>query len=240
MINIAICDDNKIFREDLVRYLEHHYPSEVNFIKEFETGNAMIDYVETNTSVFDFVLLDYKMKGLNGIDTGLLLRKNPLYQHSVIFFITSYNANPSPIVEVHPFAYFKKPLDYDQFNQKFSEALLLYNDTQHYITISTKARILRLQTKEILYLHSGYRSTVIHMTGNNLTVNLSLRSLENILNANSHMFVRINNHTIINLSYLLDSGVDYVVINDAAKTRFKLTRTYHMNFLKKCAEILFH
>ena len=240
MINLAICDDNRIFREDFVRYLKHFYYSELNAVTEFETGNALLDYIETNNILFDFVLLDYKMKGLSGVDTGLMLRKNPMHHHSVIFFITSYNANPGPIVDVHPFAYIKKPVDHHYFDQKFSEALRLYNDDQRYITITTKARILRLLPKDILYLYSGYRSTVIQLTEDRLTVNVPLRSLEELLSANSRMFVRVNNQTIINLRYLQDSGVDYVVINNAEKTRFKLTRTYHMDFLKKCAEVLFH
>lgn len=240
MIKVAVCDDNTVFCNELIQYLKQNFCNDIEMIEKFDDGQELINYINDYNIVFDFILLDYKMNIMDGIDTGLSLRKNILYQNSIIFFVSSYDAPPSPVVDIHPFTYIKKPFDFATFNKKFTEALDLYRDESSYIVISNSTRTLRILAKDIIYLHSGYRKTTIHTKDCDLTLNISLQKLEKQLYEKSRLFCRANNNTIINVCYLYDAGTDYVILNDKNKSHFKLSRTYHSQFLKKCSEILFH
>lgn len=240
MIKIAICDDDNNFLNELRNYISQRFNDSISKIDTFHDGVELLNYIKDYEEVYDFIFLDIGMNSLSGIDTGRKLRKMPEHRHSSIFFITSYNTNPRPIVDIHPFAYINKPVNYDEFSLKFSEALIIHNDGQNIIRIKAGKNSYLIHPIDVYYLKSGYRSTTVHSINGEINIKLSLSKVEKILAQKSRLFVRINASTIINLKYLNTSKPKEIIMNDKNLTHHALTRTYHKRFFQKCNDILFH
>lgn len=71
-MNIAICDDEKPFRDSLEKHLKTYYNEKsipLNIL-HFSSGEALLN----SQILFDLVFLDVEMGTLNGIDTGKELK----------------------------------------------------------------------------------------------------------------------------------------------------------------------
>ena len=101
-MNIAICDDDNMFRENLEKHLRTYFGDKsvsLNFF-HFFCGEDLLD----SKILFDLVFLDVEMGKINGIDTGKLLKaKNP---HNIIFVITSYESYLDDAFKINAFRYF--------------------------------------------------------------------------------------------------------------------------------------
>lgn len=89
MLNIAVCDDNKTFREQLFGIVDLYMTSrqETYCIKKFASGEELINSYR-EYSEYDIVLLDIEMGELNGIAVAEKIR---LYSKTVkIIFVTAY------------------------------------------------------------------------------------------------------------------------------------------------------
>ena len=75
-MNIAICDDDSVFRNFLEKNLRTYFDERsvpLNII-QFSSGEALLGH----DLLFDLVFLDVEMGEINGIDTGKALKKkNP-------------------------------------------------------------------------------------------------------------------------------------------------------------------
>jgi DNA-binding NarL/FixJ family response regulator len=86
MIKIGIAEDQEIYRNGLVGLLNNI--ENFNVIIEAESGQGIIDQIKTNEP--DVVLLDFRMEGLNGVDTASRISK--LYPEIKILMLSMYDA----------------------------------------------------------------------------------------------------------------------------------------------------
>lgn len=86
-INIAIADDEQLFRKGIQFLLERE--ENFNVIFEAENGQELIDFI-TNTEVFpDIILMDLKMPEVNGIEATKIIHKS--HSDIKIIALTSYD-----------------------------------------------------------------------------------------------------------------------------------------------------
>ncbi|HNP30746.1 MAG TPA: response regulator [Nitrospirales bacterium] len=81
---LYVVDDDEVVRRSIVKRLIRLNCT----VRDFESGEALLHSLEHLHEIPDVILLDYKMKGMNGIETLKSLRKT----HSVIpaFIFTAY------------------------------------------------------------------------------------------------------------------------------------------------------
>lgn len=85
-MRIAICDDEKVFRDILKKELKN-YAREFGFdfvYTEFSSGENLL----SSDTDFDLIFMDYQMKTINGIDTVDKMRNRN--DKTVVVFMTSY------------------------------------------------------------------------------------------------------------------------------------------------------
>ena len=107
---VAICDDEKTFRDELksflVKYkLQNHLCID---ICQFSNGEDLLN----STEIFDMVFLDYQMPGLDGMNVARSLRSKNIVCN--IVFVTNYPQFVLESFEVQPYRFFVKPLLEDQ------------------------------------------------------------------------------------------------------------------------------
>ena len=86
-INIAIADDEQLFRSGIRFLLERK--ANLNVVFEAENGQELIDFV-TNTEEFpDVILMDLKMPEVNGVEATKIIHKT--HPDIKIIALTSYD-----------------------------------------------------------------------------------------------------------------------------------------------------
>jgi len=85
MIRIAMADDEVLFRQGLISILEKH--DDIRVIFEAGDGYELLDWMQQQTELPDIVLLDLRMKPLNGIDTAKVLKS--YYPQGKVIILTS-------------------------------------------------------------------------------------------------------------------------------------------------------
>ena len=110
-MQVAICDDEQIFRKELHDYLvAYKIERKIQIdIYEFESGKQFLDC----DLIFDIVFMDYQMPDIDGLKTAKQLRlKNSLCS---IVFITSYSDFfIKDAFEVNTYRFFDKPISCDK------------------------------------------------------------------------------------------------------------------------------
>lgn len=191
-MQIAICDDEKTFINELVDLLVDYKKQHCVCIDIFEFSSGE-DLINSN-DVFDMIFLDFQMKGINGLETAKILRAKNIT--CSIVFVTNYPDFVFDSFEVNPYRFFKKPISFDKLNillnkfiaeQKLLAPLIVINDSERYI----------IESKNILYLEGDGKNCKIVTNTKTYKSSKTLSHVHELLP--SHCFYRIHKSFVINL-----------------------------------------
>ncbi|RJR22013.1 MAG: sigma-54-dependent Fis family transcriptional regulator [Desulfobacteraceae bacterium] len=117
MEKILIVDDD----EGLVHFLRRFLSKQGYEITTCGTGEAAIEIVSGKS--FDLILLDYKMSGLNGLDTLREIRR--LQVRTPVIIMTAYGTTDTAIeaMKVGAYDYLPKPFERDEMHRLVTDAL---------------------------------------------------------------------------------------------------------------------
>lgn len=130
-LNIAICDDEKIFRDEIEHLVSEFFSGKnIDYnCKQFSCGKELADDLQT----YDIVFLDIEMEELNGIETAKALNKKN--RHTVIFIITAYHKYLDDAMDLNVFRYIDKPIEKERFFKGLEKAIALIDNND--ITFKT-------------------------------------------------------------------------------------------------------
>ena len=89
-INVAIADDEELFRVGLAHILSRD-PS-ITIVHEASNGKELLEYLANNEQLPDIIITDIKMPELNGVEATKVI--NQLYGEVGIIALTTYNTKP--------------------------------------------------------------------------------------------------------------------------------------------------
>lgn len=197
-MNIAICDDDKNFREKLEKHLRTYFDERrlsLNFF-HFSCGEDLLD----EKLLFDLLFIDVEMGNINGIYTGKeLKRKNP---HNIIFVITSHDGYLDDAFSIHAFRFLSKPLNVLRLYRALDDAAeLINNDIIVFYDVETRKNV-RIYTNDIIYLEIKKKKIKITTVNDIYYSNEKLSEWKNKLNGIS--FVCPHSSYIANLDYSIN------------------------------------
>ena len=227
---VAICDDEKTFRDELksflVKYkLQNHLCID---ICQFSNGEDLLN----STEIFDMVFLDYQMPGLDGMNVARSLRSKNIVCN--IVFVTNYPQFVLESFEVQPYRFFVKPLLEDQLislmnsfiaQQKLLSPIIVINDNEQKI----------VSAKDIMYLEGDGKYCIIRTTTDTYHSSKTLAQVHALLP--QHCFYRTHKSYVINL-YCINSFVEkYITTTNNEKVlvgRNKMAefKRVYANFIK--------
>ncbi len=197
-MNIAICDDDKRFRDFLENHLRNYYDERsttLNFF-HFSSGEEFLQY----ELLFDLVFLDVEMGNNNGIDTGKeLKKKNP---HCIIIVITAYEKYLDDAFSIQAFRFLSKPLNIIRLYKALDDvAELINNDIIVFYDMKEKQNV-RIYTNDIIYVEVKRKKVIIVTVNGTYFSNEKFEIWKNKLNGIS--FVSPHSSYITNLDYSIN------------------------------------
>lgn len=200
-MKIAICDDDKQERLQIIELLECYFAErsiDWNY-KEFASGSelASIAYSER----FDLYLLDVIMPVLNGIELAKEIRT--FDKAADIIFLTS---SPEFAVEsytVKASNYLVKPIHRDVFSQALDDILEKRTDEfRKSVIVKSSFGIHKIYLSGLIYVEALNRKVIYYLkNGEQITSAERFSSVCNVLMQNSE-FILAHRSFLVNMNYI--------------------------------------
>lgn len=231
MIEIAVCDDEKIVQERIIDLIEKQQTD--CHIEDFATGNELLE----TKKHFDLIFLDIQMEGLNGIETAQAIREHD--KKTVIIFVTAVKEYVFEAFDVAAFHYLLKPIEEVKFAEIFDHAvkeILEQKRTQEVPTLFVKAknRNLTLKQHEIIYIENRANKVAIHTTRDVIEAYYAMSKLESKLGGN---FYRCHRGYLVNMAHIMEYSSDTIDMSNGeqvylAKERYPEFVKEYMRYLQ--------
>lgn len=233
--NIAICDDEKIFREiikDNIKLVYNKIKNKAN-VDEFSSGEILICEVKENPQKYDIYFLDIIMKNINGIDIAKVIRSyNPL---AIIIFITSSTKHVFEGYDAGAFNYLLKPIDENKFNEVFFNAInIIELREKEFFVCKYKSTIAKILLRDIEFFESEKRVVKIHTKDKEYIFYGKLSDVEEGLNKKS--FIRCHKSYIVNITKIKE--LDKMILLLESGKEIPISKTYLENTKKGFIEYL--
>jgi len=229
-LNIAVCDDEKIIREQIKGLLERQ--EQDSDIELYVTGDALL----ASGKKFDIVFLDIQMDGMNGIETARKIRGRN--EETILIFITGLREYVFEAFDVAAFHYLLKPIVESKFVEVFCRAKRELEkrkkQRQEPLFIKTGKRSIKLEKRNILYVESMGKKAGIHTIKEIIEAYVSMNELERQL---GESFYRCHRGYLVNLAYVAEYNGQSITLNNGesiylAKERYGgFVKTY-MRYLR--------
>lgn len=209
MLQLAVCDDEKVFRSDLRKILgtELELCGIDYHISEFASGEELI--AGLGKADCQILFLDIEMKGIDGVETARRLRETK--QQLEIIFVTSYADFVFQGYEVRALNYILKPYEPEKIAAVLHTALeALDVEAEKYYVIDQRGGSIRVPLSSVKYFSSDRRTVHAVTTDREYTFYEKLSDLETELPGT---FVRIHNRYLVHLKYLEEVRQNTAVVD---------------------------
>ena len=204
MVRIAVCDDEKLFRENIRRHLEKYLIKKgISFeIDMFSSGEEFLG-LGIETVRYSVIFLDINMGKINGITTAAKIREYSL--ETYIVFVTAYIDFSLEGYKVDAARYLLKN------NINFDAALYECMDTilkkMNYVVLKKTFKFNECQREvmleRILYVESRLHKLEFHVMEDNLLVYTMYGILNDLeKEMQGFHFLRIHQSFLVNLKHI--------------------------------------
>lgn len=202
-MQIAICDDNKVFLDDIHDKLTKLLPEEVEYLR-FESGDAFLNAdVEP-----DFLFLDIEMPGTDGITLKDLLDSSD--KKTRIIFLTNYENRMREAFGNRVIGFLNKPVDIDDLKNITDKILRDIQKRVYEFDINNKH--VMIPVDDILYIESDDKYTYLNtVKKERYCIRRTMKEwLEDLP---EELFCRINRSYIIHYD-LCKNGIKKILLPD--------------------------
>ncbi len=229
MYHIAIVEDEVDFSTQLRSFLEQYQKEENTRFKvsAFSCGEEILqDY----QPVYDVILLDIEMPGINGMDAAAKIRESD--QDVVLMFITNIASYAIRGYEVGALDFVMKPITYYAFSMRFTRALKRVRARLgQEVLLTLSDGVKKLEVQQIYYVEVQNRILHYHTDEGEYCMRGTMQSVERILAP--HPFVKCNHWYIVNLKYVSEVRQNTVIVGGH---ELEISRRNRTPFLKALAD----
>ena len=227
MIDIAICDDEKIIRERITELVEKQGAD--CHIENFGAGNELL----AAGKHFDMIFLDIQMEGKNGIETARAIREYD--RKAVIVFVTAMKEYVFEAFDVAAFHYLLKPIEEKKFTEIFENAAKEIQEQKRTqeaeaptLLVKTKNRSHMLKQSEIIFIENRANKVEIHTAGDVLEAYYTMSKLEGELGSS---FYRCHRGYLVNMEHITEYSNDMIDMDNGE--RVYMAKDKYPEFVKE-------
>ena len=202
MIQIAICDDEKVILDEVSGYIKDYAENQSVDLEvfRFDSARTLISTLEDGKT-FDIFVLDVYIGDEMGTTLARDIRKSGI-ESPIIFATTSLEHAPQSY-ETGTLRYLIKPINPRKFDEALDAALLQVKRTRdRYLKFKTENGVASVNANHIMYseAHDHYQY-VRKDDGEEIKVRMTVTELFTILSKYGG-FVRIGSAYIVNLRHV--------------------------------------
>ena len=176
-MKIAICDDEALFREEMLAILNEYSETHAGQHIELAAFSNAEDLLEAAGKIggYDVYILDIVMPCMNGIELGVALRGRG-YDGKIIY-LTSSAEYAIDSFRAKPYHYILKPFDKAAFYTTLDEALeSVFSQKRRSIIVRTQDSSIKLSLDSILWAELNHRTIVYHLNGGKTVESVQIRT----------------------------------------------------------------
>lgn len=209
-MNIAICEDELEQQNIIEKMFDNLEINEKFIIDKFSSGENLIEVYE-NSMRFSIIILDMKMKGMDGIMTAQRIREYDL--NCIIIIITSILEYAIEGYGINAFDFILKPVKEEKFNSILKRALnQIRKKNENLYVIENRDKKIVIRLSEIIYIESRGRKINIICEGDTFSKNNSITSEEEELCNKG--FVRISRYYLVNLRHIKEIRNEAILLKN--------------------------
>lgn len=228
MLNIAVVEDEEQERKNLLECIEYlcKRNSIPYSVTEFSSGAAFLGGYKP---VYDIILMDIQMPGMDGMETARALRK--IDYAVILVFVTNMAQYAINGYEVDAMNYILKPVNKYDFSMKMTKAISrAVKHMDEAIQVRGANEMYALRVASIKYLEVLEHYVTYHSTEGNFCEYITLKEAEKKINKS--FFERCGRSYLVNLKYVTGIQDGEVLIGNES---LPISRTYKKTFLKAFA-----
>ncbi|ADO76260.1 LytR/AlgR family response regulator transcription factor [Halanaerobium praevalens] len=231
MINIAVVEDDNTYLKQIESYLKkYELENDLNFKISFFTDGFQI--TENYKATFDLILMDIKMKHMNGITTAEKIRSRD--QEVIIIFITNTSQYAIKGYKVNALDYILKPISYFSFTQCLKKAIKkINNKNSKYITIINKNGAKKINIEAIYYIEIRNHTLTYHTSNGDYSTSGTMKKIASKLK--KHGFFRCHRCYLVNLKYVDGIKGKYTFVKDK---KLLISRNRKADFLDSLTDYM--
>ncbi|RKD27561.1 two component transcriptional regulator, LytTR family [Caminicella sporogenes DSM 14501] len=239
-----VVDDEMPARDEII-YLLNDIGG-LDIIGEASDGESALKLIKSRKP--DVVFLDINMTGMDGFD---LVNEILKFEHiPLIVFVTAYDQYAIKAFEVNAIDYILKPINKERLKKTVRKLKLLFsneninfdiekrlnklisklnqpNEKIDRICVYENGKYIPLNPKEILYLTTVGRNTIIKTKNGQFTTNYTLSEMEEKLS--KYNFFRSHRSFLVNLDEVKEihnwfNGTFQIVLNGAENVKISVSR----------------
>lgn len=203
IVNIAICDDEKVQVELLKKYVKNWGTKnnlKVN-IECFYSGESF-EFSWSMDKKYNILLLDIEMSGINGVDLAKKIRTEDNLLN--IVFITAISDYIGEGYEVDAINYLIKPIEETQLYKCLDKSLKKIYMEEKILLIDVEGEITRIKEKDIIYIEAFSHSIDIYTIDGKYTTRKNIGVMEKELDEKG--FIRCHRSYIVGLQHIKRIG----------------------------------
>ena len=205
-MQIAICDDQKLYRDDILKRLQDAFAGESMYFECFDSGEELL----RSDVVSDFLFLDIEMGEIDGIQVKEILEKQALKTR--IIFLTSHQERMVEAFGENVIGFLTKPIQeaalgviVKKMRQAMQRELVTWEDAGKTYTVSAE---------DIRYIEAQDKYTYVVVKDEKYLVRKSMKEWEEQLS--ERQFCRANRFYLVNLE-LFDKAKGEIALGEGKK-----------------------
>ena len=217
-MKLAICDDERICREELIKLLNEYIavnPGKDISFSEFSNADNLLDSASAALD-FDIYILDIVMPGLSGIELGKTLRS--MGSKGKIIYLTSSEEFAVDSYKVKAANYILKPVCKEELFSALDDIISEISENEEKsLIVKTADSITRVTYNSILYAELVKKSVVYHLTDGNTIESTNIRTGFSKAVEELHrdkQFVLCGSSMLVNLSHVKSVQKDSLIFTD--------------------------
>lgn len=231
-MRIAVCDDEKYFRDTICETINAFYKSLDVICTAYENGSALIAAFEKGCR-FDAIFLDIEMPPPDGMETARRLHE--FSPELPVIFLTSHTELAMDGYEVGAFRFLQKPVIPEKLTQALKDIRQLNANTKT-VCIRSDGEEHYISPDSIIFAEADNNTVRFITSEREYKMRMKLTEALTMLDGVSYNFCRIHRSVIVNLAHIVSRNEKEVRLDSG--TILPVSKSYSDELKKRLMDYI--